>query len=202
MSETRNDEVGRIMKLQEDTNYIVSGLERSGTSMMMQVLAAGGVPIAYTEVRKPDVHNPKGYYELEGGKIINRLIQGIFPFESYKGTFIKITAYGLSYLPQGFYKIIYMERNLEEVIDSMETMAQITDENREETKQSFKKLNEKIIKDLQTKKHTEVLFVNYNDFLKDPRSNIEKICQFIGPYHYDTPKMIAVVDNTLYRQRR
>jgi hypothetical protein len=202
MIDKRSDEAGRTMKLQEDTNYIVSGLERSGTSMMMQVLAAGGVPIAFSEGRKPDVHNPKGYYELEGGKIINRLIQGTFPFESYKGTFIKITAYGLSYLPKGFYKIIYMQRNLEEVLDSMETMVQVTDENREETKQSFQKLNEKIMKDLQTKKQTEVLFVNYNDILKEPRTNIDRICQFIGPYRFEIPMMIAVVDNTLYRQRR
>lgn len=190
------------MKLREDTNYIVSGLERSGTSMMMQVLAAGGIPVSYSEKRKPDVHNPKGYYELEGGKIINRLIQGTFPFESYKGAFIKITAYGLSYLPPGHYKIIYMERNLEEVLDSMEKMAQLTDENREETKQSFEKLNEKIIKDIQMKKHTDILFVNYNDVLRDPETNIGKICKFIGPYHYDTSKMIAVIDSTLYRQRR
>jgi hypothetical protein len=202
MIDKRREEVGRIMKLQEDVNYIVSGLERSGTSMMMQMLEAGGVPIAYSEARKPDVHNPKGYYELAGGKIINRLIQGNFPFGSYKGTFIKITAYGLSYLPKGFYKIIYMQRNLEEELDSMETMAQITDKNREETKQSFQKLNEKIMKDLQTKKHTEVLFVNYNDVLKAPRTNIDRICQFIGPYRFEIPMMIAVVDNTLYRQRR
>jgi len=191
-----------MIKLREDTNYIVSGLERSGTSMMMQMLEAGGVPIAYSEARKPDTHNPKGYFELEGGKIINRLIQGTFPFESYKGTFIKITAYGLSYLPQGSFKIIYMERNLEEVLDSMETMAQITDQNREETKQSFKKLNEKIKQSLKMRQHTEVLFVNYNDIHKDPRTNIEKICTFIGPHQYDTAKMFAVVDSTLYRKRR
>jgi len=190
------------MKLQEDTNYIVSGLERSGTSMLMQMLAAGGVPIAYSESRKPDVHNPKGYYELESGKIINRLIQGTFPFASYKGTFIKITTYGLSFLPPGSFKIIYMERNIDEVLDSMEKMAQIRDDNREETKQSFKRLNEKIIKDLRTREHTNVLFLNYNDVINNPHLNIHKICQFIGPYTYGTQKMIAVVDSTLYRQRR
>ena len=190
------------MKLREDTNYIVSGLERSGTSMMMQVLEAGGVPVAYSESRTPDVHNPKGYYELEGGKIINKLIQGTFPFESYRGTFIKITAYGLSYLPSGFYKIIYLERNLEEVLDSMETMAHITDENRKETKQSFTRLNEKVKRELQSRDHTDVLFMNYNDMLKEPRANIMKICTFIGPYEYDVVKMTAVVDGRLYRQRR
>jgi hypothetical protein len=190
------------MKLRDDTNYIVSGLERSGTSMMMQVLAAGGIPIAYTETRKPDEHNPKGYYELEGGKIINTLMQGTFPFETYKGRFIKITAYGLTYLPAGTYKIIYMERNLEEVLDSMEKMAQVTDEGREDTKQSFKKLNEKVKKELRTKDNVDILFMNYNDVLKDPRTNVQKIGEFIGPYHFDTTKMIAVVDSQLYRQRR
>jgi hypothetical protein len=190
------------MKLREDTNYIVSGLERSGTSMMMQVLAAGGIPVAYSEIRKPDAHNPKGYYELEGGKIVNRLIQGTFPFDSYKGTFIKITAYGLSFLPPGSFKIIYMERNIDEVLDSMENMAQVTDDNREETKQSFKRLNEKIVMDLRMKENTDVLFLNYNDVIKNPSLSIQKICQFIGPYYYDTQAMTAVVDSALYRQRR
>jgi len=190
------------MKLRGDTNYIVSGLERSGTSMMMQVLEAGGVPIAYSKSRKPDVHNPKGYYELEGGKIINRLIQRNIPFESYRGTFIKITAYGLSYLPEGIYKIIYMERNLEEVLDSMETMAHITDKNREETKQSFQRLNEKIKQELQTREHTNVLYINYNDMLKDPHANLMKVCQFLESVTCDIRKMTAVVDGTLYRQRR
>ncbi len=190
------------MKLDDNTNYIVSGLERSGTSMMMQMLAAGGVPLSYSQARTPDVHNPRGYFELEGGKIINRLIQGTFPFESYKGTFIKITAYGLSYLPEGSFKIIYMERNIDEVLDSMEKMAQITDHHREETKQSFKRLNEKIKQSLKARDDTEVLFVNYNDILKEPKVNIEKICLFIGPYQYNIAHMIEDVDSTLYRQRR
>lgn len=191
------------MMVRDDTNYIVSGLERSGTSMMMQMLAAGEIPVAYTDSRKADMHNPRGYFELEGGKIINSLMKGIFPMEMYKGKFIKITAYGLSYLPtECTYKIIYMERNLEEVLDSMEKMSQIIDQNREETKQSFMKLNEKVKKEITSKNNIAVLFVNYNEMLKDPQPNIEKICQFIGPYEYNREKMISVVDTHLYRQRR
>lgn len=190
------------MKLNREINYIVSGLERSGTSMMMQILVAGGVPVAYTETRKPDTHNPKGYYELEGGKIINKLVQGQFPFESYKGTFIKITAYGLSYLPKNPYKIIYMERNLDEVLDSMEKMSQVIDQDREKTKQSFNKLNEKIKQELETKNNIDILFINYNNVLNDPQNNIKKICEFIGPYEFEIQKMIAIVDSQLYRQRR
>lgn len=191
------------MILKNDTNYIVSGLERSGTSMMMQILDSGGIPIAYTKDRKADVNNPKGYFELEGGKIINTLIEGTFPLENYKGSFIKITAYGLSFLPPlGEYKIIYMERNLDEVLDSMEKMSQIVDTNREKTKQSFKKLNETVKKEIQTKKNIQVLFINYNDMLKNPQSNVQKVCTFIGPYEYNTIKMISVIDTQLYRQRR
>ena len=78
------------MKLDENINYIVSGLERSGTSMLMQILLAGGVPVFFDRSRPIDENNPKGYYELEGGKIINKLMDGTFPLHEYKGKFIKI----------------------------------------------------------------------------------------------------------------
>lgn len=191
------------MMLQDDTNYIVSGLERSGTSMMMQMLVSGGAPVAFSESRKADAHNPKGYYELEGGKIINALMKKTFSMEEYKGRFIKITAYGLSYLPHdSTYKIIYMERNLDEVLDSMEKMSQKVDENREQTKQSFKRLNEKVKKELSTRDNVDMLVVNYNELLKDPRPHVLRICDYLEPYQFDTEKMIAVVDAQLYRQRR
>ncbi len=191
------------MMLQRDTNYIVSGLERSGTSMMMQMLFSGGIPIAYTESRKADANNPKGYFELEGGKIITSLMKGSFPMEKYQGKFIKITAYGLSYLPSGGkYKIIYMERNLEEVLDSMEKMSKVVDEKRGETKQSFYRLNEKVKKEILSKENIEVLFINYNEMLKDPLPQVRRISKFLGPDEVDTTKMISVVDKQLYRQRR
>ena len=104
------------MELDNKYNYIVSGLERSGTSMLMQILKAGEIPISFDKSRKPDDNNPKGYFELEGGKIINKLMESVFPLDLYLGEFIKITAYGLKFLPLGKYKIIYSERNLEEII--------------------------------------------------------------------------------------
>ena len=103
------------MILDKNINYIVSGLERSGTSMLMQILLAGGVPLAFDSTREIDQNNPKGYYELEGGKIISKLMDGTFPINEYKGNFIKITSYGIKYLPSGNYKIIYSERNIEEI---------------------------------------------------------------------------------------
>ena len=68
-------------KLDNTINYIISGIERSGTSMLMQMLHVSGIPVSFDLSRPRDRHNPKGYYELEGGKIINKLIDGNFPFE-------------------------------------------------------------------------------------------------------------------------
>lgn len=190
------------MQLDQQVNYIVSGLERSGTSMLMQILHAGGIPTAFDDSRKPDENNPKGYFELEGGKIINRLMEGTFPFDRYRGTFIKITAYGLKFLPPGNYKIIYSERNIEEILDSMEKMAGITDEDREETRATFVKLNNMIKKQITERDDIDVLFMNYNEILTDPQTQIQKIPLFLGVKDVNVNAMISAIDKKLYRQRR
>jgi len=191
------------MKLDNQINYIASGIERSGTSLLMQILEAGGVPMAYdTASRPPDDNNPRGYFELEGGKIISRLMNGTFPLAEHRGRFIKITAFGLKFLPPGKYRIIYTERNIEEVLDSMEKMAKLQDQNREETKASFIKLND-MIKGLITKRgDIEVLFVNYNKILADPKAEIREIAEFLGQKDIDQAAMVAAVDAKLYRKRR
>jgi hypothetical protein len=191
------------MKLDENINYIASGLERSGTSLLMQILHAGGVPLSFdTDSRPPDENNPRGYFELEGGKVISRLMNNTFPLAEYRGQFIKITAFGLKVLPPGNYRVIYTERNIEEVLDSMEKMAKIQDKDREETKASFIKLNG-MIKDLITKREdVDVLLVNYNQVVADPPSQVRKICDFLGLSAEKESAMIAAVDQKLYRKRR
>ncbi len=191
------------MALDKNVNYIVSGLERSGTSMLMQILDAGGIPSEFDQdSRPPDDDNPRGYFELEGGKIINKLMNKEFAFEPYKGKFVKITAYGLKFLPEGNYKIIYSQRNIEEILDSMEKMAKIQDENREDTRIVFTKLNEMIIRQIKERKDIDVLFVNYNEIVANPSENIKKIYDFLGSTEFDLDKMIAAVDKSLYRKRR
>ncbi len=189
------------MKLDMHTNYIVSGLERSGTSMLMQILYNGGIPTSFDDSRPRDEANPKGYYELAGGKIINHLMEGTFPFEQFKGTFIKITCYGLKYLPPGRYKIIYSERNIDEILRSMETMAHITDENRQETKGIFQRLNTMIKHLITHRDDCDVLFVNYNIILANPEQEIPKISSFLCVSDADVNAMIRTIDKKLYRQR-
>ena len=189
------------MKLDNSINYIVSGLERSGTSMLMQILHNGGIPTRFDNSRPPDEANPKGYYELAGGKIINQLMDGIFPFEKFKGAFIKITCYGLKFLPPGKYKIIYSERNIDEILDSMEKMAKIKDENREETRETFLKLNTMIKNRIIQRDDCDVLFVNYNKILEDPTGEIPKMADFVDVSEINRDAMIQTIDKRLYRQR-
>ncbi|MBN1271828.1 MAG: sulfotransferase domain-containing protein [Candidatus Aminicenantes bacterium] len=189
------------MILDPDVNFIVSGIERSGTSMLMQILSNGGIPVSADESRPPDTNNPKGYYELEGGKIINKLREGSFPFDRYTGCFIKITAYGLKFLPKRNYKIIYSERNIDEILESMEKMANITDEDREETRNAFLNLNTMIKNHITRRDDIEVLFLNYNVILRNPAEEIKKIPAFLNVQDVHFKAMIQTVDEKLYRKR-
>jgi hypothetical protein len=192
-----------VMKLDDQVNYIVSGLERSGTSLLMQILRAGGAPCAFdTASRPPDDNNPRGYFELEGGKIISRLRDGAFPLADYRGQFIKITAYGMKFLPPGRYRVIYSERNIDEVLDSMEKMAKVKDPDREGTKAAFVKLNDMTKSQLGGRADVKLLLVNYNAVVRDPASEIRRIADFIGAPGIDEPAMAAAVDEKLHRNRR
>ena len=180
------------------TNYIVSGLERSGTSMMMQILHKGGMDVAFDEKRKPDENNPKGYFELEGGKVINRLIDGTFPMENYDGRVIKVTAYGLKFLPPGDYRIIYMTRDIDEILASMAKMS--GDRSVMEEKEIFEKLNRQSMKMLKEKGIPHII-VRYNDVLKDVRKEIERVNEFLGGV-LDMDAAESAVDPSLYRNRK
>ncbi len=191
------------MKLTNDINYIVSGLERSGTSMLMQILKAGGLPLAFdTDSRPPDENNPKGYFELEGGKVINKLMDGDFSLDKYKGRFVKITAFGLKFLPPGDYKIIYSVRDMEEILDSMEKMARIQDKDRDATRNAFVKLDKMIRNLISEREDIDVLFFDYNQTLKDPAGSVAEIDAFLSAGGLDTNKMTAAVDKKLYRNRK
>lgn len=190
------------IELDGTRNYIVSGLERSGTSMMMQILHSAGVPVAFDDSRLPDKNNPKGYFELEGGKIIERFADGTFPLDEYRGRFLKITAYGLKYLPKGKYSIIYCTRDIEEVLDSMSKMAGGVDDNRDATRKAFVKMDANRKELLKERNDTAVLFMNYNDILSSPKANLINICSFLKIPKNVLSEMLSVVDASLYRQRR
>ena len=129
-------------------------------------------------------------------------MENTFPIQQFQGQIIKITAFGLSYLPPGSYKIIYMERNIDEVLDSMEKMAKTSDENREDTKQSFLRLNAKVKQEIQHREDIDVLYINYNQTIAQPHEHVQQLCTFLNLPSSCVDQMKSVVDNRLYRQRR
>ena len=101
---------------------IVSGLPRSGTSMLMKMLEAGGVEIASDGLRTADDDNPKGYYEMEKVKDLDKDKDKSW-LKELQGRAIKIISYLLRDLPDNNnYKVIFVERNLEEMIASQNKM--------------------------------------------------------------------------------
>jgi len=188
--------------MNNNTNYIVSGLERSGTSLMMQILDAGGLSISYDNSREADENNPNGYYELYNGKINYKLLNNEIDFNQHKGKFIKITAFGLEYLPKGNYEIIFMERNIEEILDSMEKMSP-TKINREELKGSLINLRNYITEDMRKREDVKLIRISYGGLVSEANSHPDEID--ILKKHYpelDVEKSRNVIDRKLYRNRR
>ena len=184
--------------MDDGVNYIVSGLERSGTSVMMQMLHIGGLPVAFDDSRTADQHNPRGYYELAGGKIISRLMDGTFDLTSNKGRIVKITAYGLKFLPEGNYKIIYMLRNVNEVLDSMQKMGIPIDRGKDLA--LLRKLNGFSFELMDGRDDMEYVTVNYRDVIDNPTREIERVASFLGQT-FDFERAIGAVDSGLYRSK-
>ena len=166
---------------------------------MMRILYMGGFPVAFDKSRKPDINNPRGYFELEEGKIIRKIIEGKFDFDKYNDKFIKITAYGLKFLPKNRkYKIIYMTRNMEEIFKSMEKMSgkKISKEERK----ALIKLNDFSIHLLEKMKNVEFIIVNYNNVIKNPKKEIERINKFLDN-RLNTKNAMKAIEKRLYRNR-
>ena len=100
---------------------VVSGLPRSGTSLMMQMLEAGGVPILTDGERACDADNPKGYYEYEPVKALQNGDSDWL--DKAEGKAVKVISFLLRHLPQKHrYRVVFMNRNLDEVLASQEKM--------------------------------------------------------------------------------
>jgi hypothetical protein len=186
-----------------DTVVVVSGLPRSGTSMMMKMLEAGGMQVLTDEIRTADEDNPKGYYEFERVKQIES-DQGWLP--DAQGKAVKMVGALLQHLPSGhLYRIIFMQRKMEEVLASQHEMlirrGQSTDRISDEKMGAlFHKHVEKVKSWIAERPDMEVLYVHYGDVLEEPARQAERVNRFLGSI-LDVDKMASVVDQGLYRKR-
>lgn len=183
---------------------IVSGLPRSGTSMMMKMVEAGGIAPLIDNIRTADVDNPKGYYEFERVKQLDKGDTAWLP--EAQGKVVKIISALLKHLPAGYqYRVIFMQRNMDEVLASQHKMLEHRQENAQEMDNAkmaalFEKHLAAIDKWLTEQPNVAVLYVHYSSMLADPPGQIERINQFLGG-KLDTTKMNQVVDANLYRNR-
>ena len=186
------------------TITIVSGLPRSGTSMMMQMLEAGGMAILTDGLREADADNPRGYYEFER---LKQLPKGDHAWlEEAQGKAVKVIAALLEHLPPDHrYKVIFMRRRMEEVLTSQRRMLVRRGEDPDKTDDEelarlFEKHLRKVEAWLAAQPHVDVLDVDYNAVLADPTVHVRRINAFLGDF-LDEEAMAAVVDARLYRNR-
>jgi hypothetical protein len=182
---------------------IVSGLPRSGTSLMMQMLVAGGmIPLSDGE-RKADVDNPRGYLEWER---IKQLPNDPGCIAEAEGKVVKAISKLLLSLPAGHeYRVIFMERPLLEVLASQDQMLRRRGTYKEGVDPSvITAAFEKHLREVQawfdSKPYVKVVRVPYHDVLSRPQDTAEKLAQFLE-IKLDLEAMIREVDPALYRNR-
>jgi hypothetical protein len=180
---------------------IVSGLPRSGTSLMMQMLAAGGMQILSDGGRAADVDNPRGYLEWER---IKRLPRDPTCIAEAEGKAVKVISLLLLSLPEGHdYRVVFMQRPLPEVLASQQAMMR----NRKTTGAdvsliagAFEKNLRAVDAWLDSKPYVKTLRVPYHDVLQDARAIAQKLTDFLEvPLNLDG--MTQQIDTTLYRNR-
>ena len=182
---------------------IVSGLPRSGTSMMMRMLEAGGMPVVVDNLRTADEDNPAGYYEFEP---VKQTKQDDSWLRDAQGKAVKMVYRLLYDLPEGHqYRVIFMRRKLDEVLASQQKMLerhgkadpQISDE---QMARLFRGQLEKFEEWIAQQPNFQVLEVSYNDLLADPEPILRGINRFLDDA-LDMAQMRSVVDPSLYRNR-
>ncbi len=188
----------------EDFIAIVSGLPRSGTSLMMQMLWAGGMPILTDEKRIADEDNPNGYWEFEAVKNTRTSCDWL---RQAQGKAVKMVHLLLTDLPREgyFYRVLLMKRRMTEVLASQRVMLQRQGKSgaalsEEQLSHVFLGQMERVANWLKEQPHFAVLPVDYNELIANPMPQAAAINEFLGRA-LDSGKMIQAVNARLYRQR-
>ncbi len=185
-------------------NYVtvVSGAPRSGTSMMMRMLEAGGMAPVTDHARTADVDNPNGYYEFEAVKQTRVDASWL---DDAGGHAVKMVYALLRDLPvDRGYRVVMMRRDLREVVRSQNKMLERLGKPRrgisdERVVEMFEKHLDQIGQWLARYPGFQVLDVDYNALLVEPRPHLERVAEFLDGLDVDA--MAAVVDPSLYRNR-
>ncbi len=205
--ENVNEKIQEDLNLQDKTAYkyrdnqivLVSGLPRSGTSLMMQMLNKGGIEPLTDDKRKPDDSNPKGYYEFEPVMSLHRDNSWLGKAQNKA---VKIVAPLLKHLsPEYRYKIIFMNRDLNEIVKSQQKMIGKDPETIPVTLyNSYHQQLQQIEVWKEREPHVELIYVNFKEVLENPVETSNKIEKFIG-VPLEKNAMANCVDLNLYRNK-
>lgn len=185
---------------------LVSGLPRSGTSMLMQMLEKGGMPIVTDKVRTADEDNPKGYHEFERIKELDKTADKSW-LKNYRGQVIKTISFLLQDLPLDLnYQVLFMRRNIEEVLRSQNKMLErsgtvgtlVPDE---KMRQNYAFHLKKVYYRLDHTPNFQVHYVDYSAVVADPLGEANRINTFLGR-SLDVEAMASAVEAGLYRNRQ
>lgn len=181
---------------------IVSGLPRSGTSMLMNMLRAGGLEILTDNQRKADADNPRGYYEFEG---VKKLAKDKGWISGSMGRGLKVVSPLLKHLPASYsYKVLFMLRNMQEVLASQNQMLVRRGEQKSLSDEETLKLWENHLSEirnwLQAQPNFDILYLMYHNIIRDAENCCSRINLFLGNRLNET-SMVSGVDPSLYRQR-
>ena len=188
-----------------DMIVVVSGLPRSGTSMMMKMLEAGGIPPLTDAVRTADVDNPQGYYEFERVKKLDKGDTAWLP--AARGKAVKVISMLLKHLPPDYaYRVIFMRRHLDEVLASQRQMLAHRNETGSQTSEAelarmFELHLQQVSGWLADQPNFAVIEIDYNNLLADPAEQVGLVSRLLGD-QLDQEAMLGVIDPALYRKRR
>ena len=184
---------------------LVSGLPRSGTSLMMQMLQAGGIPVFTDSERQPDEDNPEGYLEWEAVKQIRQKPEIL---RDAAGKVIKVISMLIPALPPIHrYKVLFMDRPVDEVFASQQKM--IARRKASQPRQDAERMKAGLaahrgaILDLMRSVHSfDVMVVDYPGLVREPEAWVPRIAEFLGAgVTLDREAMLAAVRPSLYRNR-
>jgi len=182
---------------------VVSGLPRSGTSMMMRMLEAGGIEPLSDGVRSADDDNPLGYYEFERVKALPGDAGWLRQAE---GKAVKVVSALLEQLPRDrCYKVVFIERDVGEVLASQRCMLQrrgrtVEGDSEERLASLFDKHIAAARERLAERREMQVEFVRHHEVIADPRGAARRLAIFLERT-FDEAAAARAVDPALYRQR-
>ncbi len=190
---------------EKEAVVVVSGLPRSGTSMLMSMLDAGGIPPITDNIRTADEDNPKGYYEYERVKALDK--GDTAWVANAQGKSVKVISALLKHLPPEYqYKIIYVRRNMSEILASQHKMLVRRSEDPDKVDDAqmaalFEKHVSQVESWLREQPNMQVLYVHYSDILADPEKEAQRMNDFLGG-EMQVERMAEAVDPELYRNRQ